>query len=285
MTVRAWILGLGTAALALGVSVPAATQPVSGRGGKARASFDLVRAYLSELRNPLGEAPASGPREFRLQLADGSAETAPIGRLAAMLRNCRKASFGASWGNPAAPAHALGNQHWECLGPGAEDKSVLVTAESSDGKIVENVTARLGGQVVWPGPAPMMGPRPSAAETAALAADKEKVFAYLGSLAGGQAEASAVEVVLLVDKDRRPISSNYARQLLAPCDRRGASRQRAEFGGAPRTGVVISWKCDKRSGAYTDLQGWITVSKGAVDRFYISPSLDYAIPAATASQE
>jgi hypothetical protein len=263
--------------------VPAAAyaQPAGGRDGEARASFDLVRAYLAGLRNPAGEAPAVGPREFRVERAGGaSAETVPIARLARMLRNCRKASFSAAWGNPQTPKRVEGHQAWECLGEGAEDKSVLVTAVSMDGKTIESVAASLGAPISWPGPAPSMGPPPSPAQTAEFQARKTKVFAFLDALGSGQSAPSVAEIVLWVGQDRRSISAERAKQKLGNCDRRFARPEDTRIDGERRVGVVVTWKCDERSTAYADLQGLITVKEGAVDRFYLSPYLDYSIPPA-----
>ena len=279
---------LTCAALAATVPAAAVAQPVSGRGGEARASFDLVRAYLSELRNTAGEAPAGGPREFRLERASGDAagsETAPIARLAAMLRNCRKASFAASWGNPQMPKRAEGRQHWECLGEGAEDRSVQVTAVSVDGKTIDSVGALLGGPIAWPGPAPGIRPKATAAEAAEFEINQEKVFAFLGQVSASGTAASPTQAFVWAGKDRQPISIQRAQQILAPCERLGAFRESAEIDGERRSGVVVTWKCDKRSGAHADLQGLITVDRGAVDRFYLSPYLDYAIPSAAGVEE
>ena len=278
------------AAIVLAALIPAAAaaQPGYGRGGEARASFDLVRAYLGDLRNPSGKAPEAGPREFKLERkAGGSAgvETAPIGRLTAMLRNCRKASFSASWGNPAAPARAEGRQHWECLGEGAEDKAVLVTASSSDGKSIDSVTAILGGDVAWPGPAPNMTPPPTRAQAAAFEADRQRVFAFLDQLAAGDSTPSRPEVVLWSGKEKRAASLERARELLASCDRLWAYRHDGPIDGVPHSGVNVGWKCDKRSGAYADLAGLVTVKGGRIEQFYISPYLDYAIPPSARGQD
>jgi len=278
------------AAVLLAFVAPAAApaQPASDRGGEARASFDLVRGYLRDLRNPSGKAPAAGPGEFRLERKAGESlavETAPIGRLTAMLRNCRKASFRASWGNPAAPARAEGRQYWECLGEGAEDKAVLVTASSSDGKSIDSVTATLGGEVAWPGPAPNMSPPPTRAQAAAFEANRERVSAFLGQLAAGDAPVSPPEVILWSGKEKSVISVERARELLAPCERIWAYRHDGPIEGVERSGVSLGWKCDKRSGAYADLAGLVTVKGGAIEQFYISPYLDYAIPPSASGQD
>jgi hypothetical protein len=274
---------------ALAAADAAQAQPAEGRGGiEARASFDLVRAYLAELRNPAGAAPAAGPREFRLERKSGeqvTTEVAPIARLAAMLRNCRKASFSASWGGSRPPQFAEGRQHWECLGEGAEDKSVLVTASSSDGKTVERVSALLGGPIYWPGPAPRMGQQLSGADAVAFEANKSLVFAFLDRLKAGEAGAAPGEIAIWVGEKRSPIPLARARELLASCDRLWAHHDRVPIDGATRTGVNLGWKCDKESSAWADLAGLVTVADGALDRFYISPHLDYHIPPSRGRQD
>jgi hypothetical protein len=275
------------AALAAGGATHA--QPAEGRGKEARASFDLVRAYLAGLRNPAGEAPAAGPRQFRLERRSGEGvvtEVAPIARLSAMLRNCRKASFRASWGaTHAPPQRAEGRQHWECRGEGAEDKSVLVTAASSDGKTIDSVTAFLGGPIYWPGPAPGLGRRLSDADAVAFEANKSLVFAFLDRLATGKAGAAPGEFAIWVGGKSSPISPARARELLASCDRLWVNHEQVPIDGATRTGVNLRWKCDKESGAFADLAGLVTVADGALDRFYISPYLDYQIPPSRGRQD
>jgi hypothetical protein len=158
-----------------------------------------------------------------------------------------------------------------------------VTAVSTDGQTIASVTARLGGPIAWPGPAPSMGPPPSPAETAAFEARKAKVFAFLDALRSGQSAPQLSEIVLWAGQNRRAIPVERAKQILATCDHRLAGPEETRIDGERRVGVVVTWKCDKRSTAYADLQGLITVKDGAVDRFYLSPYLDYSIPPGTKS--
>lgn len=285
---RAPLAAAGAVLLGLVPAPGVQAQPLRGSENVARASFNLLRTYFNSLRNPAGEAPAAGPRDFNLERGSGETvtrEVAPIARLAAMLRGCRKASFNASWGFKDAPGRVDARQDWECRAERVEDRSVRVTASSRDGRTVDSVTARLGERISWPGPSPSMSPQPSAAESAEFESNKALAFAFFDRLAAGEPGAAPTEFVIWSGDAREVSTLARAREILASCQRLETHRQSTSVDGATRTGVHLLWKCDRESGAYADLSGFLTFSDGVMDRFYLSPYLDYQIPPSRGQQD
>lgn len=278
----------GAVFLLAALLVGGAAHAAPGRAGDVRESLELLRAYLTGMRDERGEAPAEGPREFRLERQQGetvTAEVAPVERLYTMLRHCRRASYSVSYGDRRNPKLAQGQQLWECLGEGAEDKSVKVTARTSDGKTIEAVTALLGGPLYWPGPAPGPMSRPTEAEASEFAASKATALAFLDELTTGAAPAAPGKLELWQQREKRPISMDRLREIVGPCERDGVWRDSIELDGVSRAGVGVRWKCDKRSSAWGDLSAILLVKDGAVDHFYLSPFLDYQIPPSAADRK
>lgn len=269
------------------VAAAVSSAPVFGAEQAQRAGdfSALGKSYLYQFlaMSPMEAIP--GPAELRIERKAGATitvETAPIERLRSILQDCRKAAFGYSYRAADAPGRVEIHQSFECLRAGADDKSANVTVASSpDGSSIERVTVLLGGPISWPSPPPVMAPPGYGLDE--YKRNKEIANAFFAALArDGGTNLPPIERPVVRYGDRiNPtveVPLDRAREILAGCERFSQQPIDAEIDGRSRRGLIIDWKCDKRSSAYVDVVAFVSVNKDSVDFIGISPTLGYIVP-------